>query len=152
MDWWQAGSVMGTVVLATTAVVTISWRVLAGMRQENRAAHDKIGEKITQVRTEVAQVRDGLGTEVAQVRDGLGTEVAQVRDGLGAEIAQLRDGLGAEIAQLRDGLGAEIAQLRDGQAAMREGIGEIRGELRGVRHSLETLRGDFRAHVFGQQD
>ena len=130
MDWWQAGSVMGTVVLATTAVVTISWRVLAGMRQENRAAHDKIGEKITQVRTEVAQVRDGLGTEVAQVRDGLG----------------------AEIAQLRDGLGAEIAQLRDGQAAMREGIGEIRGELRGVRHSLETLRGDFRAHVFGQQD
>ena len=38
MDWWQAGSVMGTVVLATTAVVTISWRVLAGMRQENRAA------------------------------------------------------------------------------------------------------------------
>ena len=97
MDWWQAGSVMGTVVLATTAVVTISWRVLAGMRQENRAAHDKIGEKITQVRTEVAQVRDG-------------------------------------------------------QAAMREGIGEIRGELRGVRHSLETLRGDFRAHVFGQQD
>ena len=47
MDWWQAGSVMGTVVLATTAVVTISWRVLAGMRQENRAAHDKIGEKIT---------------------------------------------------------------------------------------------------------
>ena len=108
MDWWQAGSVMGTVVLATTAVVTISWRVLAGMRQENRAAHDKIGEKITQVRTEVAQVRDGLGTE--------------------------------------------IAQLRDGQAAMREGIGEIRGELKGVRHSLETLRGDFRAHVFGQQD
>ena len=119
MDWWQAGSVMGTVVLATTAVVTISWRVLAGMRQENRAAHDKIGEKITQVRTEIAQVRDGLGTEVAQVRDGLG---------------------------------AEIAQLRDGQAAMREGIGEIRGELRGVRHSLETLRGDFRAHLFGQQD
>ncbi len=130
MDWWQAGSVMGTVVLATTAVATFGWRVLAGMRQENRAAHDKIGEKITQVRTEVAQVRDGLGTEVAQVRDGLG----------------------AEIAQLRDGLGAEIAQLRDGQAAMREGIGEIRGELRGVRHSLETLRGDFRAHVFGQQD
>ena len=130
MDWWQAGSVMGTVVLATTAVVTISWRVLAGMRQENRAAHDKIGEKITQVRTEVAQVRDGLGTEVAQVRDGLG----------------------AEIAQLRDGLGAEIAQLRDGQAAMREGIGEIRGELKGVRHSLEILRGDFRAHVFGRQD
>ena len=84
MDWWQAGSVMGTVVLATTAVVTISWRVLAGMRQENRAAHDKIGEKITQVRTEVAQVRDGLGTEVAQVRDGLGAEIAQLRDGLGA--------------------------------------------------------------------
>ena len=38
MDWWQAVSVMGTVVLATTAVVTISWRVLTGMRQENRAA------------------------------------------------------------------------------------------------------------------
>ena len=28
MDWWQAGSVMGTVVLSTTAVATFGWRVL----------------------------------------------------------------------------------------------------------------------------
>ena len=105
MDWWQAGSVMGTVVLATTAVATFGWRVL---RQESRVAHDKIGERITQVQV----------------------------------------GLSAEIAQGR----TEIGQLRDGQASLRKGIGEIRGELKGVRHSLEILRGDFRAHVFGRQD
>ena len=35
MDWWQAGSVMGTVVLATTAVATFGWRVL---RQETDKA------------------------------------------------------------------------------------------------------------------
>ena len=76
MDWWQAGSVMGTVVLATTAVATFGWRVLRQetdklrqelrqetdklrqetgklrqqsdtLRQESREAHDKIGERIT---------------------------------------------------------------------------------------------------------
>ena len=91
MDWWQAGSVMGTVVLATTAVATFGWRVL---RQESRVAHDKIGERITQVQV---------------------------------------------------GLSAEIAQGRSE-------IGEVRGELKGVRLLIETLRGDFRAHVFGRQD
>ena len=119
MDWWQAGSVMGTVVLATTAVAAFGWRVLRQetdklrqesdtLRQESRVAHDKIGERITQVQV----------------------------------------GLSAEIAQGR----TEIGQLRDGQACLREGIGEIRGELKGVRHSLEILRGDFRAHVFGRQE
>ena len=105
MDWWQAGSVMGTVVLATTAVATFGWRVLRQetdkllqqsdtLRQESREAHDKIGERIT---------------------------------------------------QLQVGLSAEIAQGRSE-------IGEIRGELKGVRLLIETLRGDFRAHVFGRQD
>ena len=98
MDWWQAGSVMGTVVLATTAVATFGWRVLRQetdkLRQESRVAHDKIGERITQVQV---------------------------------------------------GLSAEIAQGRSE-------IGEIRGELKGVRLLIETLRGDFRAHVFGRQD
>ena len=98
MDWWQAGSVMGTVVLATTAVATFGWRVLRHetdkLRQESRVAHDKIGERITQVQV---------------------------------------------------GLSAEIAQGRSE-------IGEVRGELKGVRLLIETLRGDFRAHVFGRQD
>ena len=98
MDCWQAGSVMGTVVLATTAVATFGWRVLRQetdkLRQESREAHDKIGERITQVQV---------------------------------------------------GLSAEIAQGRSE-------IGEVRGELKGVRLLIETLRGDFRAHVFGRQD
>ena len=58
MDWWQAGSVMGTVVVATTAVATFGWRVLRQetdklrqetdkLRQDSREAHDKIGERIT---------------------------------------------------------------------------------------------------------
>ena len=109
MDWWQAGSVMGTVVLATTAVATFGWRVLRQetdklrqetdcasrvLRRESREAHDKIGERITQVQV---------------------------------------------------GLSAEFAQGRSE-------IGEVRGELKGVRLLIETLRGDFRAHVFGRQD
>ena len=118
MDWWQAGSVMGTTVLAVASVATLGWRVVRQefdrrredterLRQESREAHEKIGDRITQV----------------------------------------RDGLGAEIAQVRDGLGAQIAQLRDGQAGLREGLGEIRGDLKGVRHSLQSLQEDFRAHV-----
>ena len=107
MDWWQAGSVMGTTVLAVVSVATLGWRVVRREfanvgrqferdREENREAHRQIGERID---------RQGHG------------------------------------------LGAEIAQLRDGQTGLREGLGEIRGELKGVRHSLQSLQEDFRAHV-----
>ena len=57
------------------------------------------------------------------------------------------DRIGGEIAEVRDKLRGEIAQLRDGQSALREGIGEIRRELRGLNHSVLALREDFRAHV-----
>ena len=103
MDWWQAGSVMGTVVLATTAVATFGWRVL---RQET----------------------DKLRQELRQETDKLRQESRVAHDTIGQRITQFQVGLSAEIAQGR----TEIAQLRDGQARLREGIGEIRGELKGV--------------------
>ena len=130
MDWWQAGSVMGTVVLATTAVATFGWRVL---RQET----DKLRHELRRETDKLRQQSDTLRRESREAHDRIGERITQVQVGLSAEIAQGR---------------TEIGQLRDGQASLREGIGEIRGELKGVRHSLEILRGDFRAHVFGRQD
>ena len=76
MDWWQAGSVMGTVVLATTAVARFGWRVLRQetdklrqqsdtLRQESREAHDKIGERITQVQV-------GLSPDFSYQQSGTG--------------------------------------------------------------------------------
>ena len=79
-------------------------------------------------------------------------KLRQESDTLRRESRDAHDRIGERITQVRVGLGTEIGQLRDGQARLREGIGEIRGELKGARHSLETLRGDFRAHVFGRQD
>ena len=112
MDWWQAGSVMGTVVLATTAVATFGWRVL---RQET----DKLHRETDKLR----QQSDTLRQESREAHDKIGERITQVQVGLSAEIAQGRSE-----------------------------IGEIRGELKGVRLLIETLRGDFRAHVFGRQD
>ena len=112
MDWWQAGSVMGTVVLATTAVATFGWRVL---RQET----DKLRRETDKLR----QQSDTLRQESREAHDKIGERITQVQVGLSAEIAQGRSE-----------------------------IGEIRGELKGVRLLIETLRGDFRAHVFGRQD
>ena len=112
MDWWQAGSVMGTVVLATTAVATFGWRVL---RQET----DKLRRETDKLR----QQSDTLRRESREAHDKIGERITQVQVGLSAEIAQGRSE-----------------------------IGEIRGELKGVRLLIETLRGDFRAHVFGRQD
>ena len=114
---------MGTVVLATTAVATFGWRVL---REET----DKLRQELRQETDKLCQGSDTLRRESRDAHDRIGERITQVRVGLGAE----------------------IGQLRDGQAILREGIGEIRGELKGVRHSLEILRGDFRAHVFGRQD
>ena len=112
MDWWQAGSVMGTVVLATTAVATFGWRVL---RQET--------DKLRQETGKLRQQSDTLRQESRVAHDKIGERITQVQVGLSAEIAQGRSE-----------------------------IGEIRGELKGVRLLIETLRGDFRAHVFGRQD
>ena len=112
MDWWQAGSVMGTVVLATTAVATFGWRVL---RQET----DKLRRETDKLR----QQSDTLRRESREAHDKIGERITQVQVGLSAEISQGRSE-----------------------------IGEVRGELKGVRLSIETLRGDFRAHVFGRQD
>ena len=145
MDWWQAASLMGTFVATAIAVAAFCWRILERIRQENREAHEKIGDKIS-------RVQEGLRAEIAQVPVGLRAEIAQSQDGLRAEIAQSQDGLRAEIAGVRDSLGAEIAQLRDGQTRLHTGLGEIRGELKGVTSSLQDLREDFRAHVFAGQD
>ena len=112
MDWWQAGSVMGTVVLATTAVATFGWRVL---RQET--------DKLRQETDKLRQQSDTLRRESREAHDRIGETITQVQVGLSAEIAQGRSE-----------------------------IGEVRGELKGVRLLIETLRGDFRAHVFGRQD
>ena len=112
MDWWQAGSVMGTVVLATTAVATFGWRVL---RQET--------DKLRQETGKLRQQSDTLRQESRVAHDKIGERITQVQVGLSAEIAQGRSE-----------------------------IGEVRGELKGVRLLIETLRGDFRAHVFGRQD
>ena len=119
MDWWQAGSVMGTVVLATTAVATFGWRVLRQETDKLRQETDKLRQQSDTLRRESREAHDRIGERITQVQVGLSTE---------------------------------IGQLRDGQASLREGIGEVRGELKGVRLLIETLRGDFRAHVFGRQD
>ncbi len=116
MDWWQAGSVMGTVVLATTAVATFGWRVL---RQET----DKLRQELRRETDKLRQQSDALRQESREAHDKIGERITQVQVGLSAEIAQGRSE-----------------------------IGEIRGELKGVRLLIETLRGDFRAHVFGRQD
>ena len=116
MDWWQAGSVMGTVVLATTAVATFGWRVL---RQET----DKLRQELRRETDKLRQQSDALRQESREAHDRIGERITQVQVGLSAEIAQGRSE-----------------------------IGEIRGELKGVRLLIETLRGDFRAHVFGRQD
>lgn len=80
--------------------------------------------------------------------DKLREESRQAHERIGGEIAQVRDDLRGEIAQVRD----EIVQLREGQASLREGLGEVRGELRGLAHSMQTLREDFRAHVLAGPD
>ena len=116
MDWWQAGSVMGTVVLATTAVATFGWRVL---RQET----DKLRQELRRETDKLRQQSDALRQESREAHDKIGERITQVQVGLSAEIAQGRSE-----------------------------IGEVRGELKGVRLLIETLRGDFRAHVFGRQD
>ena len=141
MDWWQTGSLMGTLVLAAAAVVTLGWRAL---RQEgDRRRHD-----IEKLRQDNREAHQKIGDTIVQLRDDLGGQISQLRDDLSGQIVQLRDDLGGQGAQLREGQ----ASMRAEQASFREGLGELRGEVRGLRHSVDDLREDFRAHVFARND
>ena len=174
MGWLQEnGVVLGTFTTTAVMVVGLWWRVLrtvqtdigkvGGAVQEVRleteklrmeteklgaeteklgAETEKLGVEIEKVRMEGREAHASIGAKIIEVREGLGAEIAEVREGLGAEIAGVREGLSAEITGVREGLGAEITGVR-------EGLGEIRGELKGVTRSIDTLREDFRAHVFG---
>ena len=119
MDWWQAASMMGTFVVTATAVTTLGWRVLEKTRQENRDAHDRIGDRI-----------------------------ASLEVGLRSEFVKGQIGLRAEFAEFRDAVRADLAKGSEGLVGVREGLAEVRGELRGVNNSLRSLQEDFRAHVF----
>ena len=97
MDWWQAGSVMGTVVLATTAVATFGWRVLRQetdkLRQELRQETDKLRQETDKLRQETGKLRqqsDTLRRESREAHDKIGERITQVQVGLSAEISQGR--------------------------------------------------------------
>ena len=92
----------------------------------------------------MAKLRDDLTGEISKLRDAMTGQ----RDDLTADMAKLRDDLTGEIAGWSDKLGAEIALTREGLVGVREGIAELRGELKGVNRSLLALQEDFRAHVF----
>lgn len=63
-----------------------------------------------------------------------------------------RTPLGVRIDGAEERLGARIDKVEGGLGDVREGLGEIRGELRGTMRSLEMLRKDFRAHAFANAD
>ncbi len=64
----------------------------------------------------------------------------------------LEERLGVRIDEVEERLGARIDKVEGGLGDVREGLGEIRGELRGTTRSLEMLRKDFRAHAFANAD
>ncbi len=64
-------------------------------------------------------------------------------------MATLRDDLRGETATLRGDMNGETATLGDGLGSVREGLAELRGEVRGINRSLQDLREDFRVHVYG---
>jgi len=53
-----------------------------------------------------------------------------------------------ESREAHEKIGVRIDQLHGEVTQVREGLGAVRGELKGIRESLRTLRKDFRAHVF----
>ena len=160
MGWLQEnGVVLGTFAATATMLVGLWWRVLrsiqtdigklGGAVEELRRETEKLrretkelGRDTETVCVEGRQANKSICARIARVRKGLSTEITEMRDGLHAEITEMHDGLSADITEMHKGLSAEIAGVR-------EGLGEVRGELKGVTRSIDTLREDFRAHVFG---
>jgi len=96
MDWWQAAGLMGTFVATGVGVMTLAWRMVENLRRENREAHGKIGEQITQVRKD-------LGGEIAELREGQ----TRLREGL-AEIRGELTGVTRSVDALRQDFRAHV--------------------------------------------
>jgi len=96
MDWWQAAGLMGTFVATGVGVMTLAWRMVENLRRENREAHAKIGEQITQVRKD-------LGGEIAELREGQ----TRLREGL-AEIRGELTGVTRSVDALRQDFRAHV--------------------------------------------
>ena len=148
MDWWQPVSMIGTFIVGMTAVATLGWRVLERMRIENLAAHETIGRSIAKLRDDLTGDMAKLRDDMNKLRDDMNGDMAKLRDDFTGDMASLRADLGKDITDLGDRLGGEIATGRAGLVGVREGIAELRGELKGVNRSLRALQEDFRAHVF----
>ena len=107
------------------------------------SAYAMIQAEFTDVRTEIAGLRDEMHTEIGGVR----AEIGSLRDemhaeigGVRAEIGSLRDEMHAEIGGVR----AEIGSLRD---EMHAEIGSVRAEIGGLRDEMRTEIGGLREDV-----
>ena len=63
-SWIAAGA---AVVLAAIAVVTLASRPFERIRKENKAAHDKIGERIEGLTTVIGELRQDVGKVIGTV-------------------------------------------------------------------------------------
>ena len=128
MGWLQEnGVVLGTFATTAAMLVGIWWHVLRSIHTDI----GKLGGKVEKLRLERQQTHASISAKIAGVSKGLSTEITEMHKGLNAEIAGVHKGLSTEITGVRDG------------------IGGIRGELKGVTRSIDSLREDFRARVFG---
>ena len=164
MDWGQTVGLMATLVATAIAVATLGWRILvriqraidgtrrelggeiAGMRQELDGTRRELGGEIAGMRQELDGVRRELGGEIDSTRQ----ESRDAHESIGSRLDLVREDLSADIARLRDDLGTDIASGRDGLVGVREGLAELRGEMRGLNTALQALQEDFRTHVYGR--
>ena len=105
------------------------------------SAYAMIQSEFTDVRTEIAGLRDEMHTEIGGVRAEIGT----LRDEMRAEIGGLRDEVHAEIGGVR----AEIGSLRD---EMHAEIGGVRAEIGSLRDEMHAEIGSVRAEIGGLRE
>jgi len=75
-------------------------------------------------------------TTLRGTRTELRGDIARIRDELGGDIARVRDELDGSIVGVRDELGGNIARVADELHGFRD---ELRGDIRGLDHRMRAL-------------
>ena len=105
MDWWQVVAGMVTLVATGGGAVGFMWRIvrkeIGTLRDENRKAHEQIGETISELRKE-------LRGEITEVRMELGGQISDLREGQ----AGLREGIAGLQGEMK-GMHHAVLTLRD---------------------------------------
>ena len=115
-----------------------------------KANGEMIGSLGTEMKSDVASLRDGMKSDVASLRDGMKSDVASLRDEMKSDMTSLRNEMKSDVASLRNEMKSDVASLRNemksDMASLRNGM---KSDMASLRNEVKSAIESFRTEITG---